>query len=96
MCVVLGRPIVKGNANFQYTANIDYQQQQQQQQQQHRHNSLMSGGGNYSNSVPRSKMTLAAPPANMTPQFNTVMMMHRSPNIRSKDHLEILGKMNES
>jgi hypothetical protein len=98
VCVFSGRPIVKGNANFQYTANVDYQQQQQQQQQQHqhRHSSLISGGGNYSNSVPRSKMTLPAPPANMTPQFNTLMMMHRSPNIRGMDHLEILGRMNES
>jgi hypothetical protein len=91
-----GRPIVKGNANFQYTANVDYQQQQQQQQQQHRHNSFISGGGNYNNSVPRSKMTLATPPANMTPQFNALMMMHRSPNVRGKDHLEILGGMSES
>ena len=89
-----GRPIVKGNANFQYTANVDYQQQQQQQQQQqHRHSSLISGGGNYNNSVPRSKMTLATPPATMTPQINTLMMMHRSPNVRGKYHLEIVGRM---
>jgi hypothetical protein len=94
--VFSGRPIVKGNANFQYTANVDYQQQQQQQQQQHRHSSLISGGGNYSNSVPRSKMTLATPPANMTPQINTLMMMNRSPNVRGKDRLVIVGRLNES
>jgi hypothetical protein len=80
--VVSGRPIVKGNANFQYAANVDYQQQQQQQQ--HRHNSVLSSGGNYSNSVQRSKMTLATPPPNMTPQFNSIMMMHRPPNVRGK------------
>jgi hypothetical protein len=95
--VFSGRPIVKGNANFQYTANVDYQQQQQQQQQQqHRHSSLISGGGNYNNSVPRSKMTLPTPPAAMTPQINTLMMMHRSPNVRGEDHLQIVGRMNTS
>ncbi|PNF25668.1 hypothetical protein B7P43_G00632 [Cryptotermes secundus] len=74
-----GRPIVKGNANFQYAANVDYQQQQQ-----HRHNSVLSSGGSYSNSVQRSKMTLATPPPNMTPQFNSLMMMHRPPNVRAQ------------
>jgi hypothetical protein len=84
MFVVSGRPIVKGNANFQYAANVDYQQQQQQQQ--HRHNSVLSSGGSYSNSVQRSKMTLAAPPPSMSPQFNSLMMMHRPPNVRGKGH----------
>jgi hypothetical protein len=84
ICVVSGRPIVKGNANFQYAANVDYQQQQQ-----HRHNAMISGGGNYNNSVPRSKITLTAPPPNMTPQFNSLMMMHRPSNVRGKSHLEL-------
>jgi hypothetical protein len=83
MLVVPGRPIVKGNANFQYAANVDYQQQQ------HRHNAMISGGGNYSNSVPRSKITLTAPPPNMTPQFNSLMMMHRPSTVRGKDHSEL-------
>ena len=83
--LISGRPIVKGNANFQYATNVDYQQQQhqlQQQQQQQRHNSMISGGGNYSNSVQRSKMTMATPPPNLPPQFNSIMMMHRPPNVR--------------
>ncbi|XP_069683292.1 eukaryotic translation initiation factor 4E transporter-like isoform X2 [Periplaneta americana] len=71
-----GRPIVKGNTNFQFASNVDYQQQQQQ----HRHTSLMSGSG----SVPRSKMTLATPPPNMPPQFNSLMMMHRQSNVRAQ------------
>jgi len=89
VCVVSGRPIVKGNTNFQYAANVDYQQQ-------HRHNSMISGGGNYTNSVPRSKMTLATPPPNMAPQFNSLMMMHRPPNVRGKCHLALLGEKDAS
>jgi hypothetical protein len=89
MFVVSGRPIVKGNANFQYAANVDYQQQQQQQQ---RHNSVLSSGGSYNNSVQRSKMTLATPPPNMTPQFNSLMMMHQPPNVRGKSHQNFVAE----
>jgi hypothetical protein len=89
-CFISGRPIVKGNANFQYAANVDYQQQQQ-----HRHTAMIPGGGNYSNSVPRSKITVTAPPPNMTPQFNSLMMMHRPSNVRGKGHLVLLGGKSE-